>query len=124
MRAFSHHYPPQLYLYMTITKVEHIEALYETLQMFSRVCCDAGGLTAENRPSATARAHRHDARPTLARVAVDHDGQHDLDHVRRSAGQDRVPRVPVGHDGLHELPMSHEHGAAADAGTRRRDDDK
>ena len=30
-------YPPQLYLNMTITKVEHIEALYETLQTFSRL---------------------------------------------------------------------------------------
>ena len=30
-------YPPQLYLNMTITKVEHIEALDETLETFSRL---------------------------------------------------------------------------------------
>ena len=30
-------YPPQLYLNMTITKVEHIAALSETLETFSRL---------------------------------------------------------------------------------------
>ena len=30
-------YPPQLYLNMTITKVEHIQALAETLETFSRL---------------------------------------------------------------------------------------
>ena len=34
-------YPPQLYLNMTITKVEHIAALSETLETFSRLL-DAG----------------------------------------------------------------------------------
>jgi hypothetical protein len=29
--------PPELYISMTITKGEHIEALYETLQTFSRL---------------------------------------------------------------------------------------
>ena len=30
-------YPPQLYLNMTITKAEHIQALAETLETFSRL---------------------------------------------------------------------------------------
>jgi hypothetical protein len=30
-------YPPQLYLNMTITKIEHIAALSETLETFSRL---------------------------------------------------------------------------------------
>ena len=30
-------YPPQLYLNMTVTKVEHIQALAETLETFARL---------------------------------------------------------------------------------------
>ena len=67
------------------------------------------------------RPCRHEHGRRWHALSYQQERQHGLHHVRVAQRQDGMPEQPVGLDGLHELPLSHEHGAAADAGARRRE---
>jgi hypothetical protein len=57
----------------------------------------------ENRTRDSAHSRRHDHGDRRHALPFDHDGEHDLDDLRRPEGEDGMPGQPVGHDHVHRL---------------------